>query len=197
MVLLMSNIVNLKSQTNQEVTETDYYIGSTLIMLYNLVPDDNAPDFGQLNFGYRITQVDVVSVELKTWKYAWSLGIPYGENFEKPSEKFLGYIREYGLALVYQRFIYDGLYASVHIMNAWQSFVNEEGNSIGDGFQIFNTYRVGYHFRLFDNLFFIEPSLAITHRAYHTEMPQSFEVLDKKWGKFFYGEPGLHFGFNF
>ena len=140
MVLLMSNIVNLKSQTNQEVTETDYYIGSTLIMLYNLVPDDNSPDFVQLNMGYRITQSDVVSVELKTWKYAWSLGIPYGENYEAPAEKFPGYIREYGFALVYQKFFWKGFYTAIHVMPACQTFVNEEGHKIDNGFQISNPH---------------------------------------------------------
>ena len=64
-------------------------------------------------------------------------------------------------------------------------------------FQIFNTYRFGYHFKLFNDRFFIEPSLAMTHRIYHTEMPSTFKNLDDKWSKFFFPEPGLHVGFNF
>jgi hypothetical protein len=82
-------------------------------------------------------------------------------------------------------------------MNAWQRFSNEEGKKIDNGFQIFNTYRVGYHFKLFNDRFFIEPSIAITHRMYHSQMPDSFKQLDEKWAKFFFGEPGLHVGFNF
>ena len=35
--------------------------------------------------------------------------------------------------------------AGVHVMSAWQAFVNTEGEEIDDGFQVFNTYRVGYH----------------------------------------------------
>jgi hypothetical protein len=157
----------------------------------------NSPDFVQLNFGYRITRVDAVSVEIKTWKYAWSLGIPYGNSYEADEEKFPGYIREYGFALVYQRFLWEGLYAGVHVMNAFQTFVDEGGSKIDNGFQIFNTYRVGYHIKLFGDKFFFEPSLAITHRAYHTQMPDSFKQLDDQWGKLFFGEPGLHFGYKF
>lgn len=166
-------------------------------MLGNLVPE-NKPDFVQLNLGYRLTGTDVISLELKTWKYSWSLGIPYGDSYEAPEEKFPGYIREYGFALAYQHYWWKGLYSAIHVMSAWQSFVDTDGSKIDNGFQIFNTYRIlGYHFKLFNDRFFIEPSIAVTHRFYHTKMPDSFKQIDDRWSKLFFGEPGLHFGFNF
>ncbi|GAB4335987.1 MAG: hypothetical protein OHK0038_14020 [Flammeovirgaceae bacterium] len=171
-------------------------MGSTLFLLGNL-SEKNRPDFIQLNLGYRITNIDVISLELKTWKYAWPLGIPYGNSFEAPDEEFPGYIREYGFALAYQRFFWRGLYAGIHVMNAWQTFVDDNGNKIDNGFQIFNTYRIGYHIKLFKDRFFIQPSIAVTHRPYHTTMPEDFKQKDDKWSKFFFGEPGLHFGVNF
>lgn len=195
-LILIINSQLIAQYSKQDSTFSKFFIGSSTFVLYNVVPDDNSPDYGQLNFGYRLTPVDVFSLELKTWKYAWSLGIPYGKSFEAPEEKFPGYIREYGFALAYQRFWWKGLYTSVHVMNAWQAFVNDEDKKIDNGFQIFNTYRLGYHFEFFNNRFFIQPSIAITHRPYHTEMPNSFRILDDKWSKFFFGEPGLHFGFN-
>lgn len=196
-VILMTNCLNVHAQYSlQESTSKRYFIGSTFFVLGNFA-QTNKPDYAQLNFGYRLTEKDVVSLELKTWKYAWSLGIPYGDSFETPEEKFPGYIREYGFAVTYQRFFWKGLYAGVHVMNAWQRFVDEDNQKIDNGFQIFNTYRLGYHFKLFNNRFFIEPSIAITHRPYHTKMPDSFKQLDDKNSKLFFGEPGLHFGFNF
>ena len=90
-------------QTHSDSTSKKYFIGSTFFLLGNF-STSNKPDFAQLNVGYRLTQKDVFSVELKTWKYAWSLGIPYGPSFEAPEEEFPGYIREFGFALVYQRF---------------------------------------------------------------------------------------------
>lgn len=195
--LLLTSSIQLNAQySKQDTTYKKFFIGSTLFMLGNLAPI-NKPDFVQLNIGYRITGSDVVSLELKTWKYAWPLGIPYGKSFESPGEKYPGYIREYGFALAYQKYLWKGLYAGVHVMNAWQKFVNDNGNKIDNGFQIFNTYRVGYHVKLFKDRFFIQPSIAITHRTYHTEMPDSFKQVDYKWSKFFFGEPGLHFGYNF
>ena len=195
--LLLVNSFQLKAQYEKEdTTYKKCFIGSTLFMLGNL-DSKNSPDFVQLNIGYRLTGKDVLSLEFKTWKYAWSLGIPYGKSFEAPEEKFPGYIREKGFALAYQRFLWKGLYTGVHVMSAWQTFVDNDGKKIDKGFQIFNTYRVGYHIKLFNDRFFIEPSIAITHRPYFTKMPDSFKQLDDKYSRFFFGEPGLHFGFNF
>lgn len=181
----------------QDSTYKKFFVGSSLFILANLVPDDNAADFGQLNFGYRHTPKDVLSLELITWRYGWPLGIPYGKLWEAPDEKFPGYIREHGIALAYQHFWWKGLYTGIHVMGSWQSFVNEEDIKIDNGFQIFNTYRLGYYFSFFNDRVFIQPSVAITHRPYHTEMPESFKQVDNKWSKFFFGEPGLHFGINF
>lgn len=196
LVLILTSSQLQAQYSAQDSTYKKCFVGSTLFMLGNLAPT-NKPDFVQLNLGYRLTGKDVVSLELKTWKYAWSLGIPYGESFEAPEEKFPGYIREFGFAIAYQRFLKKGLYAGIHVMNAWQNFVNEDGQKVDKGFQIFNTYRIGYHFKLFKDKFFIEPSIAVTHRPYHTTMPDGFKQKDDQWNKFFIGEPGLHFGFKF
>ncbi len=198
LVVILGSPTQLRAQyTKQDTTHSKFFIGSTLFVLANLIPDDNAPEFAQLNLGYRLSPKDAISLELKTWTYRWSLGIPYGPLKEAPEEKFPGSIKEYGAAVAYQHFWWKGLYTGVHAMSAWQTFRNEEGEKIDNGFQIFNTYRAGYHFKLFKGRFFIEPSIAVTHRPYHTEMPASFKEFDDKWSKLFFGEPGFHFGFNF
>lgn len=195
--LLLAGSSNLKAQyARQDSTFYRFYAGSSLFMLGNL-DTKNKPDYVQLNFGYRITGRDVVSLELKTWKYGWPLGIPYGPSYEAPEEKFPGYIREFGVAVAYQHFWWKGLYTEINVMPTLQWFVDEAGNKIDNGFQVFNTYRLGYHVSFCKDRFFIQPSLAITHRIYHTEMPEPFKQTDDNWPKLFYGEPGLHFGVNF
>ena len=175
-----------------------YFIGSTFFVLGNFIPDDpNSPDFVQLNLGYRLTQKDVVSIELKTWKYAWPLGIPYGDSYQAEDEKYPGYIREIGFALVYQRFFWKGAYAAIHAMQAYQIYVDDSNKKIQNGYQLFLTYRLGYQFSFFKKFFFIEPSIAITHWPINTNVPESFNVLEKKWDNYFLFEPGFHFGFNF
>ena len=199
-VLMMTNTLQVKAQyAKQDSTYKQWFIGSSLFVLLGNLDTKNPPNFAQLNIGYRITGKDVISLELKTWKYAWPNGIHpfFNKSYKKPEEEFPGYIREYGFAVAYQRFWWKGLYTAVHVMPTWQSFVNKEGKKIDNGFQIFNTYRVGYHIKLFKDRFFIQPSIAITHRPYHTKMPDGFKQLDNKWSKFVIGEPGLHFGYNF
>ncbi len=194
--MLTVSAVYAQKNTNDDITYKRCFVGSTLFLLGNL-DTKNPPGFVQLNLGYRITPEDVISIEVKTWKYAWSLGIPYGKSYEAPQEKFPGYIREYGIAVAYQRFLWKGLYTAIHVMNAKQTFVDENRKKLKNGYQMFNTYRLGYQFKFFKNRFFLEPSIAVTHRPIQSKMPAAFERLNDKWPKYFIGEPGLHFGYNF
>ncbi len=198
LALLMTCTLHLKAQYAK--TDSAYkkcFVGSTLFLLGNF-SSTNPPGFGQLNVGYRITGKDVVSLELITWKHAWPLGINpfYNKSYGKSEEKFSGYIREYGIGLAYQRYLWKGLYVAVHVMPMWQTFKKENGDKLDNGFIIFNTNRVGYHIKLLKDRFFIEPSVGIAGRPYYTEMPAGFKEKDDKWPKWT-PEPGLHFGYNF
>ncbi|MEX2566811.1 MAG: hypothetical protein WD431_12775 [Cyclobacteriaceae bacterium] len=198
LALVLASSLQVNAQyAKQDSTYKRWFVGSTLFLLGNLEPV-NPPNFIQLNLGYRITGKDVISLELKTWKYAWPLGINpfYNKAYGTPEEKFPGYIRDHGFAIAYQRYFWKGLYVAVHVMPAWQTYMNENGNKVGNGFMIFNTNRVGYHIKLFKDRFFIEPSLGIAGRPYYTKMPDGFKQKDDKWPKWT-PEPGLHFGFNF
>jgi len=198
LILMLASTLQGKAQyAKQDSSYKKYFIGSTLFMLANFLPDNNPPEMIYLNLGYRITGKDVISLEFKTWKYGWPIGIPFGDSFEADGEGFPGYIREYGVSLNYQRFFWKGLFAQADVMPAFQTFVNDDGNKIDNGFQIFNTYSIGYHIKLFRDRFFIQPSIAITHRPYQSKMPDSFKQVDDRWSRFFFGQPGLHFGFNF
>ncbi|MBP6234703.1 MAG: hypothetical protein KA270_19465 [Saprospiraceae bacterium] len=52
------------------------------------------PDYERINFGYLITPNDVVSIKIKTLKYAWSLGILYGDNILSQAGNYSGHNRE-------------------------------------------------------------------------------------------------------
>jgi hypothetical protein len=198
LALMITCTLHLKAQyAKMDSTYKKCFVGSTLFLLGNF-SSTNPPGFAQLNLGYRITGKDVVSLELITWKHAWPLGINpfYNKSYGKPEEKFSGYIREYGIGLAYQRYLWKGLYVAVHVMPMWQTFKKENGDKLDNGFIIFNTNRVGYHIKLLKDRFFIEPSVGIAGRPYYTEMPAGFKEKDDKWPKWT-PEPGLHFGYNF
>lgn len=179
-------------------TDKKCFAGSTLFVLGNFIPDDpNPPGFFQFNFGYRLNPKNTVSVEVKTWKYAWPLGIPYGDAYNADDEKYPGDIREYGIAFAYQHFWWKGMYTAVHAMNTLQKYKDEDGKFIKNGYQLFMTYRLGYHVSFWKNRLFLEPSIAVTNWPIKSKAPDGFALLDDKWPRYFLFEPGLHFGFNF
>ncbi len=198
LVLVSSLQVNAQ-YAKQDTAYKKWFIGTSLFVVMGNFDRENPPNFAQLDIGYRITGKDVIRLSPKTWKYAWPNGIhPFLNNaYKKPEEKFPGYVREYGITVSYQRFFWKGLYAQLDVMPAHQVFVNDNGKKIDYGFQIFNSYRVGYHIKLFKDRLFFQPSICATHRAYHTELPDGFKQLDDKWSKFIFPEPGLNIGFNF
>ena len=193
--------MTLSSTHAQDVQDSAYkkfFIGSTLLVLGNCVPDDpNPPEFIQLNVGYRITPKNVIFLEFKKSKFAWPLGIPWGPSFDAPGENYPGYVRQKILGLAYQHFCWKGAYTAVHAMNAFQKYIDEENSKIANGYTLFMTYRLGYQVKLFKNRFFIEPSVGLTHWPVKTNTPLPFELKESKWPNYFGWEPGLHFGFNF
>lgn len=114
-----------------------------------------------------------------------------------PAEKYPGHVREFGVALAYQRFWWKGAYTALHAMNTTQKYLDEENDRIQNGCQLFLTFRLGYHVSLFKNRLFIEPSIAFTHWPVNTYVPVSFAVQEKKWPIYFRWEPDLHFGVKF
>jgi len=190
----------LKAQyAKHDSTFKRWFVGTSLFVLLGNFDTENPPNFAQLDIGYRVTGKDVIRFSPKTWKYAWPNGIhPFlSKAYKKPEERFPGYVREYGITLSYQRFFWKGLYAQLDVMPTYQVFVGTYGKRIDNGFQVFNSYRIGYHIKLFKDRFFFQPSICMTHRAWHTPLPDGFKPLDDKWPKYVFPEPGLNIGFNF
>lgn len=192
------------SQVHAQYSESDstykrWFVGTSLFVLLGNFDTENPPHFVQLDVGYRLSGIDILRISPKTWRYAWPNGInPFlNKAYKKPEEKFPGYVREFGVTVSYQRFLWKGWYAQLDVMPTHQLFVFDHNDKTAKGFQIFNSYRVGYHFKLFGETFFLQPSICITHRAYHTTLPDGFKQLDDKWSKFIFPEPGLNIGFNF
>lgn len=199
-VFLLVSSFRLNAQYDKtDTTYRRWFVGTSLFVLLGNFDKENPPNFVQLDIGYRLTGKDVLRFSPKTWKYAWPNGIhPFlNEAYKKPEEKFPGYVREFGVTASYTRFFWKGFYAQLDVMPTYQIFAKDNGDRIDNGFQLFNSYRVGYHFKLFKDRFFIQPSICMTHRAVHTRLPDGFKELDDKWSKFIFPEPGLNIGINF
>lgn len=197
--LMMASVLQLKAQNSgKDSSYKRCFVGSTFLMLGNFIPNDrNPPHFIQLNLGYRITPEDVVFIELKRSRFAYPLGIPWGESFDAPGENYPGHVRQNVVGLAYNRFWWKGLYTAIHAMSAFQKYYDENNRKIAGGYSLFMTYRIGYQIKMYKNRFFIEPSIGLTHWPVKTNTPLSFELTESKWPKYFGYEPGLHFGYNF
>ena len=187
----------LTNQENAPARErSSHFVSTSLFMLANLLPEP--PIFFQLNYGFRPTDQDTIIVEAITWTYAAPLGIPlFGGDYGKEIHNFPGYVQSFGVGLAYQRYLWRGLFATLHATPFWQIFREEDGDKIQSGFQLFMVARLGYHFELWDNRIFIEPSVAATAWPINTNLPASFEAKEAQWPSYFAVEPGLNVGFNF
>jgi len=176
--------------------ENKNYIGTQAFVLLSFVLDPS-PEFYQLSYGRRLSAKDEISIEAITWRYDGPIGRPYGEDYEQVESNFPGDIKAAGIGLAYKRLIWKGAFAQIHSQAMRQTFRDENEVKIQNGFQLFNTLRFGYQFKVFKNKFFIAPSVAFTYWPINTNLPTDFQVEEDKWPNYFLFEPGLHIGFAF
>ncbi|MFK7775530.1 MAG: hypothetical protein AB8F94_25535 [Saprospiraceae bacterium] len=185
-----------KEDENKWDFEKKYFIGSQAFILFTPLLDPS-PEYFQLSFGYRFSPKDEISIEGITWAYQGPLGRPYGPNYENPDSGFPGDVKAIGGGIAYKRFLWKGAFAQIHSTALRQIYRDENKNKIQNGFQLFNTLRFGYHFKIFKKRWFISPSVAFTNWPINTNLPESFQIEEDKWSNYFLFEPGLQFGFAF
>lgn len=182
---------------SQDSTFKRWFIGSSLLMLGNFIPNDaNPPEYIQINFGYRLSPKDVVSFRFKRSIYAWPLGIPFGPSFDKPGLNLPGHARILAPTLGYQRFWWKGVYTSLYAMNAFEKYLDADNKKLGNGYTLYLDFYLGYQFRFFKNRFFFEPAIGISYWPLRTDVPASFRSVEQQWPNHFI-QPGFDFGFNF
>jgi hypothetical protein len=182
--------------TNQDSTYKKWFVGSTLYLLGNF-DNVNNPEYVQLNVGYRITPKDVVSFRFKRSIYSWPLGIPFGSSsFDAPGENYPGHARILAPTMGYQRFWWKGIYTSVYALNAFEKYIDQNQQKMGNGYTLYLDFYLGYQFRFFKNRFFFEPAIGCSYWPVRTNVPESFKSAEKKWNNYFI-QPGFDFGYNF
>ncbi|GAA4394832.1 hypothetical protein GCM10023187_01080 [Nibrella viscosa] len=198
LALVVASSLQVSAQkAKQDSTYKKWFIGSSLLMLGNLIPDDpNPPEYIQLNVGYRITPKDVVSFRFKRSIYSWPLGIPFGPSFDASGLNYPGHARILAPTFGYQRFWWKGVYTSVYALNAFEKYLDEHKKKIGNGYTLYLDAYLGCQFKFFKNRFFFEPAIGISYWPIRTGVPESFNIVEKNWPNYFV-QPGLDFGFTF
>ena len=92
--------------TEKQEPSWRHHIGSSLFMGFNLLPDP--ADYYMLNYGYYLSQKDVIIVEAWTWTVYEPIGT-YGD----PDNLYPGKITSYGIGAGYQRFHWKNLYTTI------------------------------------------------------------------------------------
>ena len=196
LALIVASTLQVNAQdAKPESTYKKRFVGSSLLMFGNF-SKVNKPEYVQLNFGYRLTPKDVISLDFKRSIYAWPIGIPIGPSLDKPGLNYPGHARILAPTIGYQRFLWKGLFTSLHALNAFEKYFDEDNKKIGNGYTLYLNLHLGYQVKFFKNRFFFEPAIACSYWPVRTNVPASFKVLEKKWDNSVF-QPGLNFGFNF
>lgn len=196
LVLVFAASTHAQNTENNWEFERKHFVGSQLFMIFTPLLDPS-PEYYQLNYGYRFSSKDELSVEAITWTYQGPLGRPYGPDYENARSNFPGDVKAFGAGLAYKRMIWKGAYVQLHSTAFRQIYRDERKQEIQRGFQLFNTLRLGYHFRLFSRRWFLTPSVAGTFWPVNTNLPEAFQAEEDRWPNYFLFEPGLQFGFTF
>jgi hypothetical protein len=194
-LMLASSIQGHAQVAQKDSTYKRWFIGSSLLMFGNFDQTNN-PGYIQLNAGYRVTPKDVVQLRFKRSIYAWPLGIPFGPSFDAPGENYSGHARILAPQIGYQRFWWKGVYTSLYALNAFEKYMDENNNKIGNGYTLYLDFYLGYHFTFFKNRFFFEPAIGVSYWPIRTNIPESFKAIEERWPNYFI-QPGLDVGFKF
>ncbi len=195
LVLVLSVFLGFPLAAAEYGDDTSCSVETSVWMIANVLPDP--PDFYQLCLGYQVDEKSVLLLNGITWKYGAPIGIPMNDpQFEDSDEEYPGYVRSFGLGVGYQRFIWNGLYASLHAIPFMQNFYTNDDRLLQTGFQLYLQGQLGYHIGIFKSRFFIKPALYLNYWPVNTNVPDGFQEKDKDWPKYNF-EPHLNIGFRF
>lgn len=156
----------------------------------------------ELHIKRNLDNKNIIGLKLATWRLFQPMGIQYWDGLldkiESESEFYPGYVRERGIGFTYQRMLWKGLFAAVEVLPQIQTYMDLEGNKIGNDFKLYNSYHVGYHIAFGKKKrFFIEPQIHVNHWMFDNNAPEAFKVIDDKWKNYFLFEPNIYIGMNF
>lgn len=145
---------------------------------------------------------NIIGLKFATWRLFQPMGIQYWDGLmdklETESEFYPGHVRERGIGITYQRMLWKGLFATVEVLPQFQTYQDLDGNKVGNGFKIYNSYHLGYHIAFGKKKrFFIEPQIHFNHWMFDNNAPDGFKELDDKWANYFAIEPNIYLGVNF
>jgi hypothetical protein len=165
------------------------FLGTSLFVLSSLIPDSGSL-FAELDYGRRLKAGDAVLLGADVWRYESPMADPWSSAVLYP-----GSILSYGIILGYQAPLWKGLYAGLLCNALALDYADASGRSLGRGFQLMTTLRLGYHveFSLFGLPCYLEPAGELNWWPVNTGVPESFAAVDRAYHNYVFS-PALNFG---
>lgn len=175
-----------------------FSVSTTWLSFANFGDEKTNTHHYELHFKYKLTEKDIIGIKVSTWKLFAPMGIPIVDAIKMEESTFFpGRLKESGIGVTYQRFLWKGLFVSAEILPLYKTYLDEEKNEIGNGFKLYTTWHMGYHIPLFKNRMFIEPQVHCNYWPVDTNTPQSFQAEESKWNNYVLFEPNIYIGFKF
>ena len=156
----------------------------------------------ELHLKRELDEQNIIGVKFATWRLFQPMGIVWWDGLldkvKSETEFYPGHLRETGLGITYQRMLWKGLFGTVEIMPQFKTYLDEDGDKIQNGFKLYNSFHLGYHFAFGKNKrFFLEPQVHSQFWVFDTNTPDEFKALNDKWRNYFLFEPNVYFGIKF
>lgn len=156
----------------------------------------------ELHIKRNLDEKNIIGLKLATWRLFQPMGIVWWDGLldkiESKSEFYPGHVRESGIGITYQRMLWKGLFATVEVLPQFKTYLDEDNKEMGNGFKLYNSFHLGYHFSFGKNdWFFIEPQVHSQFWMFDTNTPAEFKALDDKWRNYFLFEPNIYIGIKF
>lgn len=150
--------------------------------------DRTSTQMVELHVKRNLDNKNIIGLKFATWRLFQPMGIQWWDGLldklETESEFYPGHVRETGIGITYQRMLWKGLFATVEVLPQFQTYMDLDGNKLGNGFKLYNSYHLGYHIALGKKKrFFIEPQVHCQHWMFDNNAPPGFKELDDKMEK--------------
>ena len=210
-ILLISSAFGAFAQTNSaegEKTEVDskwrvsipYFVPEGLIE--NKWNDHTSTQHLELHVKRNLDDKNIVGLKFAHFRLFQPMGITWWDGLldkiESESEYYPGHVRTMGVGFSYQRMLWKGLFATGEILPQYLTYLDLEGNKVGNGFKLYTSYHVGYHVAFGKKKhFFLEPQVNCMLWTSDNNAPEGFKELNDKWRNYFLLEPQIYLGWNF
>lgn len=177
-----------------------YFVPEGLIV--SAWDDHTSTQHLELHIKRNLDNKNIIGVKFASWRLFQPMGITWWDGLldkiESESEYYPGHVRATGIGITYQRMLWKGLFATAEVLPQFQTYLDLDGNKIGNGFKLYTSYHLGYHIAFGKKKhFFIEPQINCMLWTSDNNAPDGFKELDDKWRNYFLFEPQIYLGWKF